>query len=134
MTNTPEHPTPTSPQPITETDLIALVNHLEGLLMDGPGKGRGTLMRQSEVLDSIFNALIAANLKEAVTARFLGQGVDQAATARWLQYALQTQKQCMESLKAVSAMDYMESIGERAQAEATLALRSRHLPSDRKNR
>lgn len=105
--------------PLTETDLIGLVNHLEGLLMAGPGHARGTLMRQSEVLDSIFNALIAANLKEAITARFLGDGVDQAATARWLGHALQVQKQCMESLKAASAIDYMENISARSPAPPT---------------
>ncbi|HRQ60333.1 MAG TPA: hypothetical protein PLO23_02275 [Alphaproteobacteria bacterium] len=115
MTNTHDPPeTLQSLPPVTEADLISLLNHLEETLLQG-SQSRSTLLRQSDLLDSIFNALVAANLKEAITAKFYGK-TDHAATAGWLHAALRTQKQCMETLRTISAMDYMENIAARSAA------------------
>lgn len=94
---------------LNHTDLIGLLNHLEELLTADHNHARATLMRQSEILNAIFHALVATNLQDAITARFCGDA-NTDTTARWLGMVLQTQKQCAETLKTASTIEYLESI------------------------
>ena len=97
------------PAPVTQEDLTALIMALEQTLTRGAGDPRCLLMEQSDILHSLFRALVSANLKDAILAKFYGK-TDTADIAAWLAMVLQTQKQCMQALKTASTVEYLDAL------------------------
>ncbi len=95
--------------PVTQEDLTALIMSLEQTLTRGAGDPRCILMEQSDILNSLFRALVSANLKDAIIAKFCGKANIEDIAA-WLGMVLQTQKQCMQALKTASTVEYLDAM------------------------
>lgn len=111
--------TETPDTPVTDADLFALMNNLQELLTNGPARAQGTLLRQSETLDALFTTLVARHLKDAVEGHFYGTSTPEHSAA-WLGMVLQVQKQCMESIKTASTVNYMDTIAAAQQTPAAI--------------
>ncbi len=76
-------------------EIAALCADLAGALVK-PDYGTDTLRRQAQLLD---------HLLYSVMARKVDGGGD-----AWIDLVLKIQKQCMDTIKAISAVDYMQAI------------------------
>lgn len=106
---TTEPAEPQASDPVTQEDLIALLQSLEQTLTRGAGDARCILMEQADILDSLFRALVSANLKDAIIAKFYGK-TNMAEIAAWLGTVLQVQKQCRQALKTASTVEYLDAM------------------------
>ncbi len=95
----------TSPVPATLEDTAALVQTLAA----PPADMRGTLCRQADILDVIFDKLIAAESYRGT--HMFSQIHDFPAH---LDLMLKVQRQYTETVRVLSAIDYMSSLTPRA--------------------
>lgn len=93
----------TNSPPPQQHPLSTLTAQLEESLRI-PGQDPALLARQAELLDQLFATL----LKDKVINN-LENGYS-TATQDWLAFALRVQKQCVDTVKARGAIDYMQKL------------------------
>jgi len=81
----------------------ALNPALDGTLMIG-GHDPALLTRQVEILDRMFTLLADHKILRALDKNYY------ESTHAWLHFALRIQKQCIDTMKARAAIDYMENL------------------------
>ncbi len=98
-TNTP----PTSP--VNPQDNIKALCGWLAQSMGGDPNSQGALQEQIQVMNALFHATLAAQLD-------LNRGYHSTElhNQNWIRLALQIQRQCMDTVRAEKAVDYMDSL------------------------
>lgn len=100
-------PAPATPTPPPLSLLVALADALTDTLQrPTPGHHdyeRETLHRQAELLNAFFATILKHQTEYEIECA-------RSSTYEWIDLALRVQKQCTDTLKATSAIDYMKSL------------------------
>lgn len=99
----------TNPPPHTDTKPHDQIKALCGLLaesLDCPEGNTSVLQDQTQILNALFHATLAAHLDLTPTS----SEYTEARRQGWIKLALQIQKQCMDTAKAERAGAYLDSL------------------------
>lgn len=68
------------------------------------GHDPAILNKQTAILDRLFTAILDQKVANALNSRY------PESTRAWLHFALRVQKQCMDTVKSRSAIEYMDNL------------------------